>query len=261
MIVRNHPEQGLMPHQNDAYGKVSETLEQENKSAVIMPTGCGKSFVALQLMQDNSENRLLMLVPSKAIKDQMYEYICKYIGNQDTSGLSNRRIKEMAKEVLPNVSITLYQTLARMPDEVLEKLKPGFIVMDELHRTGAESWGARVDELVDMYPDAKILGITATPERMDNINVLDKLFDGKVSYELTLIDALRQGILQPPQYVKCDYALLDSLLPIKDMINGCKNDRKKKMLQAKYDAMRGIVENADGIQELFYKIKTQKKEY
>lgn len=85
MIVRNHPEQGLMPHQNDAYGKVSETLEQENKSAVIMPTGCGKSFVALQLMQDNSENRLLMLVPSKAIKDQMYEYICKYIGNQDTS--------------------------------------------------------------------------------------------------------------------------------------------------------------------------------
>lgn len=85
MIVRNHPEQGLMPHQNDAYGKASETLEQENKSAVIMPTGCGKSFVALQLMQDNSENRLLMLVPSKAIKDQMYEYICKYIGNQDTS--------------------------------------------------------------------------------------------------------------------------------------------------------------------------------
>lgn len=258
MIVKNHPEQGLMPHQNSAYNGAIENFEQTNRSAVIMPTGCGKSFVALQLMQDNSENRLLMLVPSKTIKDQMYEYICRYIGNQETNGLSNRRIKEMAKDLMPNVSITLYQTLSRMPDEILKKLNPSFIVMDELHRTGAESWGAKVDELIEMYPDAKILGITATPERMDNINVLDKLFDGKVSYELTLIDALRQGILQPPQYVKCDYALSDSLLPIKAMIDDCKNDKKKKILQAKYDTMRGIVENADGIQELFDKNLTQK---
>lgn len=258
MIVKSHPEQGLLPHQYLAYKGALSSLEDKSKSAVIMPTGCGKSFVALQLMQDNNDNRLLMLVPSKTIKDQMYEYICKYIGGQDTNGLSSRRIKELAKELLPNVSITLYQTLSRMPNEVLKKLNPSFIVMDELHRTGAESWGAKVDELVELYSEAKILGITATPQRMDNINVLDKLFDGKVAYELTLIDALRQGILQPPQYVKCDYALSDSLIPIKDMIDGCKNEKKKKILQTKYDTMRRIVENADGIQDLFEKNLKQK---
>ena len=42
---------------------------------------------------------------------------------------------------------------------------------------------------------------------MDDKNIVDELFEGKISYELTLLDALRKGIVKAPLYVKCDYSL------------------------------------------------------
>lgn len=256
MIIEGKPELGLQKHQQKAYKAVTDAFIHKNRASVVIPTGCGKSFISLQLMMDNKNKNMLFMAPSNAIRNQMYEYIAKYVASEEPT--KTRSARTIAEECFPNLRIILYPSLLRMKDDVMNKLKPDIIFMDELHRTAADKWAPKIDELISKNPNAKILGLTATPERMDNVNVIDELFSGNIDYELTLVDAMRQGILQQPTYVKCDYALKDSLETIKDAIDNCKDSQTKKQLQEKYDKMRRIVEHADGIRELFTKNITKK---
>ena len=257
MIKNGQQELELQEHQQDAYNAVQKTYEQGNRAAVVIPTGCGKSFIALKLMKDNKDKNILFLAPTIAIKNQMYNYIAKYIVGEEPT--SERPARIIAKEHFPNLEIRLYQTLLKVSDENMEKYHADIIIMDELHRTGAEKWGEKVNTLLEKNPNAKILGLTATPERMDEQNVIDKLFEGNISYELTLVEALRRRILKSPQYVKCDYALGEYIEGLKEAIDSCSDEKTKSELQKKVEQMRRIVEEAEGIPELF-KNNIQKKD-
>ena len=257
MIKNGQQELELQEHQQDAYNAVQKTYEQGNRAAVVIPTGCGKSFIALKLMEDNRDKNILFLAPTIAIKNQMYNYIAKYIVGEEPT--SERPAKKIAKEHFPNLEIRLYQTLLKVSDEDMEKYHADIIIMDELHRTGAEKWGEKVNTLLEKNPNAKILGLTATPERMDEQNVIDKLFEGNISYELTLVEALRRRILKSPKYVKCDYALGEYIEGLKEAIDSCSDEKTKKELQERVEQMRRIVEKAEGIPELF-KNNIQKKD-
>ena len=257
MIKNGQQELELQEHQQDAYNAVQKTYEQGNRAAVVIPTGCGKSFIALKLMEDNRDKNILFLAPTIAIKNQMYNYIAKYIVDEEPT--SERPAQKIAKEHFPNLEIRLYQTLLKVSDENMEKYHADIIIMDELHRTGAEKWGEKVNTLLEKNPNAKILGLTATPERMDEQNVIDKLFEGNISYELTLVEALRRRILKSPKYVKCDYALGEYIEGLKEAIDSCSDEKTKSELQKKVEQMRRIVEEAEGIPELF-KNNIQKKD-
>ena len=260
MIIQGKPELGLQQHQQDAYKSVQKAYETKDKASVVIPTGCGKSFIALQLMVDNKDKRILFMAPTNAIKMQMYNYIAKYIVGEEPS--SNRPARMIADEYFPNLKIMLYPSLLRVTDEQMEKLNADIIVMDELHRTGADKWGEKINTLLEQNPNAKILGLTATPDRMDDKNVIDDLFEGNIDYELTLVDALRDGIVKAPTYVKCDYTLGEYLEGIRTAISNCNDEQTKKELQDKYDKMRRIVDQADGIPELFAKnIKKKNGKY
>lgn len=78
----------LLPHQNEAYQAAVKKLEEKRKAAIISPTGTGKSFVALEYILQHPDERVLFLSPRRAIANQMYEYIVRYIGG-DTE--ANRR--------------------------------------------------------------------------------------------------------------------------------------------------------------------------
>ena len=257
MIKNGQQELELQEHQQDAYTAVQKTYEQGNRAAVVIPTGCGKSFIALKLMEDNRDKNILFLAPTIAIKNQMYNYIAKYIVGEEPT--SERPAKKIAEEHFPNLEIRLYQTLLKVSDEDMEKYHADIIIMDELHRTGAEKWGEKVNTLLEKNPNAKILGLTATPERMDEQNVIDKLFEGNISYELTLVEALRRRILKSPKYVKCDYALGEYIEGLNEAINSCSDEKTKKELQEKVEQMRRIVEEAEEIPQLF-KNNIQKKD-
>ena len=256
MIISGLPEEGLQKHQQDAYKKVTDALKTGNRSAVVIPTGCGKSFISLQLMEDNREKNILFIAPTIAIKNQMYKYIAKYVVGEEPT--EERTERQIAEEHFSHLKIMLYPTLLRMDNEMLEKLKPDIIIMDELHRTGADKWGPKVNTLLDMYSEAKVLGLTATPDRMDDKNVVDDLFEGNICYELTLVEAIKRGIVKPPKYVKCDYELRDMLVGISEQIKECDDKETRERLEEKLDKMRKIVDQAEGIPELFAKNMTKK---
>lgn len=202
-------------------------------------------------MTDNKDKRILFMAPSNAIRNQMYNYIAKYIVGEEPS--SERPSKMIADGYFPNLKIMLYPSLLRVQDVQIEKLNADIIIMDELHRTGADKWGEKINTLLEKNPESKILGLTATPDRTDDKNIVDELFGGKVDYELTLVEAIRDGIVKAPTYVKCDYTLGEHLEGIRTAIATCSVEQEKKKLQEIYDKMRKIVEQADGIPELLAK--------
>ena len=197
---------------------------------------------------DFIDKNILFLAPTDAIKDQMYRYIAKYIVGEEPS--KGRSAIKIAEEHFPNLKIMLYPSLLRAKPEVLDKLNPDVIIMDELHRTGADKWGERIDYLLETNPNAKVLGVTATPDRADDKDVIDRLFAGDISYELTLVEAMRKRILKSPQYVKCDYALGEELEDIKEYIDTCDNPEKKKRKSGLFDTHPSIDERIDALQNI-----------
>ena len=194
MIIEGKPELGLQKHQQDAYKLVQRAYKNGNKASVVIPTGCGKSFITLQLMADNKDKRILFMAPTKTIKNQMYNYIARYVVGEEPT--KERTTRMIAENYFPNLKIMLYPSLLKVKDEQMSRLNSDIIIMDELHRTGADKWGKRINTLLEKNPNAKILGLTATPDRMDDKNVVDELFEGNVDYELTLVDALIKGIVK-----------------------------------------------------------------
>ncbi len=79
----------------------------------------------------------------------------------------------------------------------IASLHPAYIIMDEFHRAGAEHWGEKVQKLLALCPDAKLLGLTATNVRYldNNRDMAGELFDGRIASEMTLSEAIVQGIL------------------------------------------------------------------
>ena len=57
----------LKPHNEEAYTKVTKKLEESNKVAVIQPTGTGKMYIALKLLEDNKEKNAIYVAPSNPI--------------------------------------------------------------------------------------------------------------------------------------------------------------------------------------------------
>ena len=55
MIIKGKPELGLQQHQQEAYTAITNAYKIRNKASVVIPTGCGKSFISLQLMIDNKD--------------------------------------------------------------------------------------------------------------------------------------------------------------------------------------------------------------
>ncbi len=256
MITKNNESGGLLPHQEEAYTAVKEKFNNSNKAAVVMATGTGKSFVGLQLMVDNKDKNILFMAPTNAIKSQMYKYIAKYVVGKQTS--KEEPAKKIAESYFPNMKIITYQSLLRMNQETIKKLDLDVLILDELHRTGAEKWSNKIDMLVNQNKKAKVLGITATPERMDGINVTDEMFKGEVKYELTLMEAMSKGILKKPKYVTADFLLGDELEMLADKIEEMKDEKEKEKLKKLEEKIQKKIEKANGIPELLRENITEK---
>ena len=69
----------LRPYQQRTTDKVDEILQDNRFASVILPTGGGKSFVALSQLMEHQNEEILYLAPQNEILEQMKDYIIKYI--------------------------------------------------------------------------------------------------------------------------------------------------------------------------------------
>ena len=226
----------LYAHNRTAYEAVKLMLETRRRAAVIHPTGTGKSFLAFQLIEDHPEARFLWLSPN----DYIFE-------NQQRN----------ADRAFPNVEFMTYTRLLRLSEEELGDIWPEYIILDEFHRCGAYCWGVGVRRLLDWYPKARILGLSATPIRyLDNCrNMAEELFTvgGQlcVASEMTLGEAIVRGILPAPRYVTTVFQYQNELRRYQKRIDTFLPQGMKEPSQRCLDALRRALSRADGLEKVF----------
>ena len=153
----------LFKHNQTAYESTLSLLEKKGKAAVIHPTGTGKSFIGFRLAEDYPDKNICWLSPS--------EYIYK-------TQLENLQ-RESGEEKLQNICFLTYARLMNMNEDELEELAADYIILDEFHRCGAAEWGKGVTRLLERYPAAPVLGLSATNIRyLDNCRDMADLFPG-----------------------------------------------------------------------------------
>lgn len=228
----------LFLHNRTGYEAVVSAFQRSQRAAVVHPTGTGKSFIGFQLCADNASSCVCWLSPSEYIfKTQVENYLA-------AGGFP-----------LENICFFTYAKLALLSQDEMTEIAPEYIVLDEFHRCGAETWGAGVQRLLALYPQAKILGLSATAIRyLDNQrNMADELFFGNVVSEMTLGEAVVRGILSPPKYVLSVYAYQKEVGRYALKVKNAKNAAVRASAEKYLETLRRALEKADGLDVVFDK--------
>lgn len=237
----------LFSHNQIAYKSACQMLELCGKAAVIHPTGTGKSFIGFKLCEDKSEEKICWLSPSEYIFKTQIENLKKAGGTEPK-----------------NICFYTYAKLMLMSEEELSTILPNYIVLDEFHRCGAEMWGEGVQRLLALYPNAKVLGLSATAIRyLDNQrDMAQEIFGGNIASEMTLGEAIVRGILNPPTYILSIYSYQKDLEKYKYRVKNAKNIAVRDEAGKYYEALRRALEKADGLDLIFKKhIKSKNGKY
>ena len=246
----------LKDYQQRACNNINTIFQDHKFAQVILPTGAGKSFVALTQMQqyakEHPNEKMLYLAPQYEILNQIKSYIVKYVhGEQGTVGKTE---DEIIAEVFPNITFETYSGLLAKRGQEVIKEQYGMIVLDELHRTGAKEWEGKIDKLLkNQAEEVKVLGITATPtrdvDRRDMANETAKKLgytDEEISQRkhlaanMTLENAIRMGYVVNPKLVYCKYDLISSgkMEELKAQIDSIEDENKRAEELEKYDKLR-----------------------
>lgn len=245
----------LKDYQKRASDNVSKIFKDHKFAQVILPTGAGKSFVALAQMQkyamEHPNAKMLYLAPQEEILNQIKKYVIKYIhGKQGTVGKTE---DEIIAEIFPNITFETYSGLLAKRGQEVIKDQYGMIVLDELHRTGAKKWEGKVDSLLKNQNDnVKVLGITATPTRDVDGRDMANETARKLGYteeeikkrkhiasNMTLENAIRMGYVVNPKIVYCKYDLISSgkMDELKAKIDEIEDEAKRAEELKKYNEL------------------------
>ena len=229
----------LFEHNQTAFEEALAVLEETGKAAIVHPTGTGKSYIGFKLCEQFPD------------KNDSWQYPSEYIYKTQLENL-----KEDSDGWQPeNIKFFTYAKLMLMNEDELSEISPDYIVFDEFHRCGAEMWGEGVKRLLAMYPEAQLLGLTATAIRyLDNQrNMAEELFDGNIASEMTLGEAIVRGILNPPKYVLSVFAYQEDYDKLKRRVYRAKSRAVRDKAEKYLEALRRALEMADGMDVIFDK--------
>lgn len=226
----------LFEHNRKAYEASTAMLAQTGKAAIIHPTGTGKSFIGFKLCEDNPNKRILWLSPS--------EYIFR-------TQLEN--LAATGNKVPKNIIFLTYAKLLLLSDDEIRGLQPDMEIFDEYHRAGAACWGQGIARLRQLFPDAPMLGLSATNIRyLDNQrDMAEELFDGCIASEMTLGEAIVRGILNSPRYILSIYSYQKDLEKYEKRVRSTKNKAVRAEAAMGLEALRRALEHAEGLDVIF----------
>ena len=214
----------LKKHNLEAYEKIKEAFKRGTKVGIIHPTGTGKSFLALKLIEDNKAKEALYIAPSNSILHSIKRNI--FSSGMTMANFSN--LKRMT-----------YQKLLKLSDEELAKLKPDIIILDEFHHCGAPEWENVIRKLLELNPNVQILGLSATPIRYFDFgrDMAEELFGDNIASEMSLEDAIERGILPRAKYVATIYSFEKQLKQMEAAIDKIADSEDKIMAERLFEKL------------------------
>ena len=144
----------LFDYQEDMVKRVQEAFKHHDAVMVQMPTGTGKTYLLAALVGLFLKEEVWVVAHRRELVSQIKDTLERFFSSLKTT----------------SIKVTSIQWLAKHYREMEEK--PGLIVIDEAHHALAETYA----EVMNTYPKAKKLGLTATPYRLNGKGFTD-LFD------------------------------------------------------------------------------------
>ncbi|MBR3252842.1 DEAD/DEAH box helicase family protein [Candidatus Saccharibacteria bacterium] len=209
-------------YQDDALLQLMTTRESGSKRAlVVMAPSLGKTVVsamdAQNFLEENPEARALYLCHTNEVLEQAKKTFKKVFGDSYSYGLYNGLEKSRRTDFL----FASFQTMnlrkfSFNPDEF------SYIIVDEAHHAPANTF----KEVIGYFKPEFLLGLTATPNRLDGLD-LSEIF-GETVYTMDLIDAIANGYVANVDYrlVLDEMAEIDSIVVDGEKLSAAELNRR-----------------------------------
>ncbi|TGL57002.1 DUF3427 domain-containing protein [Leptospira kemamanensis] len=165
--------------------------EGKTKALIVSATGTGKTFLSAFDVQEYEPKKFMFIVHRTNIAKKAMETFKSLMPKINSDLYSGGNKNKDADFIFATI-----QTISK--DEHLKQFSTDhfdYIVIDETHHAEAVSY----QKVMDYFKPKFLLGMTATPERTDGINIFS-LFDHNIAYEIRLQQALEQEMLAPFHY-------------------------------------------------------------
>ena len=181
--------QELRPYQQQARDHIHAEWENgHTRTLLVLPTGTGKTIVFASVAADQvrAGDRVLILAHRGELLEQAADKLQRSTGLVSAVEKADATCLNTWFRVVVGSVQTLQRTarLERFPHDYF-----GTIIIDEAHHAITDGYR----RILDYFGDAKVLGVTATPDRGDMRN-LGEVFDS-LAFEYKLTDAIKEGYL------------------------------------------------------------------
>lgn len=184
----------------DTINEAMEKLDKYGVCNILRPTGFGKSYMLAKITSRKIDkefryNKCLYIYPLTIImEDVKYQYKeGNDVSLHNTEFISYRKIGELA-------------ALGKLEGYIKDF---DLVMCDECHTCGRETFQKAWEIIKDMFgPDKKhLVGVTASPDRMDSFPVIDTMFGGEKCgvFRFDIQDAYECGLMFKPVYMLAIY--------------------------------------------------------
>ncbi len=181
----------LRPYQKEAFDAIFNEWEKGRKNTLLcLPTGCGKTIVFNSVTEESVRkgDKVLILAHREELLKQAADKLEKVTGLK----AAIEKAEQTSIGTWNRVVVGSVQTLSK--DNRLEKFSPdefGTIIIDEAHHALSDTY----KKVLEYFSSAKVLGVTATPDRGDRRD-LGELFES-LAYDYSIATAIKEGYLSP----------------------------------------------------------------
>ncbi len=177
--------------QKSALKKLKKLHENmKPRALLISATGTGKTYLSAFDVKESNPQRILFVAHRERILEASEKSYRNVLGARYTYGIFAGRSKQANKTCLFAMVGTLANNLDKFDRDAFD-----YIVIDEAHRSGAESYR----RIIDYFKPDFLLGMTATPTRTDGYDLF-RLYNHTIAHQITLYDALKHNMLTPFHY-------------------------------------------------------------
>jgi superfamily II DNA or RNA helicase len=169
-----------------------------SKALVVAAAGSGKTYLAAFDALNFCPKKLLYIVGEGSILNKSLQTFQEVFGNSVTYGMYCQGYAEREADFLFASNVMMSRDKELFAPDAFD-----YVIIDECHHSVANTYRS----IIEYFKPEFLLGLTATPERMDNQDVFE-LFDTNVPYELRLRDAIINDLIVPFKY----YGIRDNMV-------------------------------------------------
>lgn len=211
------------------YALEKERIQGKDKALLVIATGVGKTYISA--FDSGNFKRILFIAHHEEILKQAAQSFRNIRKSNDIGFFSGKK-KDTENEMI-FASVASLGKKKYLNKAYFSKDDFDYIIIDEFHHAVSDYY----QNIIEYFKPKFLLGLTATPERLDRKNIYD-ICDYNVPYELTLKDAINKGMLVPFHYYgvydETDYSHISEKRTEKELNRLYKHNLKRQDLIYKH---------------------------